>query len=400
MTAIKEDDNAKNEPMASVAEGVAFDEDEIDLMEYIVLLWRHKYLILAGSILPTLAIGLVLFFGPRDYGLTYTYGNWSIDSKNFELFLEDFYSGENMGRVVSKLQSDGLKDFAMLIENANGRQSLEKLINFEIWSPEMSFASKLGLSKSDLTYEEAGPFLVRMIVTASDQQKEITKIASVVRGTVENVIPLYDVERELVSETNEYRTKMATIEEGRFKLKSSLKAKAAALQMLKEIDVDASSPVNANLTLQFNVGEQSAFLPLTYHIQAAEASIVELKEKTATAEEEHNYYDAIISLNNKLLTEIRNCRSTGKSIQQFQAYLVDLSGSKETEAANGYLDAYIKKLENRILSRVPVADAPKTYYVGRSTVKKSGIAFAVFLMVSVFAAFIWDGIRCRQSRTA
>jgi hypothetical protein len=170
--------------------------------------------------------------------------------------------------------------------------------------------------------------------------------------------------------------------------------------MLKEIDVDASSPANANLTLQFNVGEQSDFLPLIYHIQAAEAGIVELKGQTATTEEEYNHYDAIISLNNKLLTEIRNLRSLGNSIQQFQSYLVDFSGSKETEAVNGYLDAYIKKLENRILSRVPVAETPKTYFVGKGTVKKTGIVFAVSLMVSIFAAFMWSGVRSRQSRTA
>ena len=90
MTAIKEDDSARNEPMPNAAQDVAFDGDEIDLMDYFVLLWRHKYLIITGSILPALVIGLVLFFCPRDYKLTYTYGNWELDDKSFEMFLDKF----------------------------------------------------------------------------------------------------------------------------------------------------------------------------------------------------------------------------------------------------------------------------------------------------------------------
>ncbi len=78
MTAIKADDSAKNEPIPGAAQDVAFQEDEIDLMDYFVLFWRHKYFIIAGSILPTLIIGLVLFFSPRDYRLTYTYCNGEV----------------------------------------------------------------------------------------------------------------------------------------------------------------------------------------------------------------------------------------------------------------------------------------------------------------------------------
>ncbi|MCD6392509.1 MAG: hypothetical protein J7M40_03280, partial [Planctomycetes bacterium] len=78
MTAIKKDDSARNESMPNAAQDVAFcgEADEIDLWNYFGVVWRHKYLIIAGSILPTLVIGLILFSGTRQYKLTYTYSNW------------------------------------------------------------------------------------------------------------------------------------------------------------------------------------------------------------------------------------------------------------------------------------------------------------------------------------
>ncbi len=46
MTAIQEDDSARNEPPPSATQDVAFHEDEIDLMEYVAVVVKRRRLIL------------------------------------------------------------------------------------------------------------------------------------------------------------------------------------------------------------------------------------------------------------------------------------------------------------------------------------------------------------------
>jgi len=405
VSAIKEDDGARNEPLSSAAQDVAFHEDEIDLIGYFLLLWRHKYLIIAGSILPTLVVGLMLFFGPRQYKLTYTYSNWELDDKNFEMFLDGFYSGENLDRIIRRLKNEGFDEYAVSIGSAGpgGRKSLQKLILFEVWPPYMDLSKMTGKNASQMEeLRKLTSLLEKMTVTASPQS-DVAAIASIVRDNVENVTPLFDIESGLIVEINEYRTKMALIEENRFGLELSLKTKTNVLAQLKDIKVEVPVTTEANFALQFDIGDRSEYLPLGYHIRAAEIAIVELKEEVRQKEEEYTYYKELVAVNEKLLAEIRNSKSSKYTVGQFHSFLSDLAGSSEKPEVKNYLAAYIKELENRMLSRVPVTDTPKTYSLGRGIVKKTGIAFAVFLMVSVFeptsslAVVIEEGVIFRDS---
>ena len=399
MTARKKDDSAKNESMPNAAQDVAFceDADEIDLAEYLMVIWRHKYLIVAGSILPTLIIGLMLSSGPRQYKLTYTYSNWKLDDKSFEMFLDGFYSGENLDRIIRKLKDKGFEKYAVSIGNAGagGRKSIQQLILFEVWPPYMDLSRTEGKDASEMEeLRKLTSLLDKMTVTA-EPQSDVAAIASIVRNNVENVTPLFDIERELIAEVNEYRTKMARIEENRFSLELSLKAKTNILAQLKDIKVEVPDTNEANFALQFDIGDRSEYLPLGYHIRAAEIGIVELKEEVRQNEEEYTYHKELVAVNEKLLAEIRNSKSSEYTVGHFHSFLSDLTGSSEKTEVKDYLDAYIKKLENRMLSRAPVTDTPKTYSLGRGTVKKTGITFAVSLMISVFVAFLREGI-CRR----
>ena len=449
MAAIKEDDSAKNEPVPNAAQDVAFCEDDIDLKDYFVLLWKHKYLIVTGSILPALIIGSVLFFSPRQYKLTYTYSSWELDGrnlemslgrfysrenldmiirglkneafekyvvstggastygqkepqefmKNFEMFLDGFYSGENLDKIIHRLKNEGFEKYAVSIGNASvrGRKLLQKLILFEVWplSMDRSGMTTKAAANMEAMRQHSSP-LVKMTITARPQS-DVAAIASIVRNNVENVTPLFDIERELIAKINEYRMEMAQIEENRFGLELSLKSKTNVLAQLKDIKVEVPDMNGANFALQFNIGDRSEYLPLAYHIRAAEIGIIELKEEVRQNEDEYTHYKELAALNEKLLAEIRNSKSTEYTVGQFRSFLGDLAGSSEKTEVKDYLAAYIKKLENRMLSRVPVTDTPKTYSLGRGTVKKTGIAFAVFLMVSVFAAFLIEGVRQRHA---
>lgn len=58
-----------------------------------------------------------------------------------------------------------------------------------------------------------------------------------------------------------------------------------------------------------------------------------------------------------------------------------------------YLKAYIKRIENKIANVIPLVEKPKVYPVAKGTVKKSAIVFAGALILSVFTAFLLEGLK-------
>ena len=107
----------------------------------------------------------------------------------------------------------------------------------------------------------------------------------------------------------------------------------------------------------------------------------------------YNYYKDLLALSEKLLAELKSKTSSYYTIQQFRLVLIDLIDSYENKKLKDYLNSYIKKIENRISISVPVTQKPKVYAVARGTVKRSGIVFAVSLMISIFASFLLEGLQ-------
>jgi hypothetical protein len=101
----------------------------------------------------------------------------------------------------------------------------------------------------------------------------------------------------------------------------------------------------------------------------------------------------LLTLNEKLSAEIRNKTTSYYTIQQFYSFLTDSAEDYEDRTLKGYLNSYIKKIENRISGNKPVTKKPKVYAVSKGTVKKTTIAFVVLLMVTTFTAFLLEGIQ-------
>ena len=73
MTDLQNDESGSQQLPATGKESADIYEDEINLADYLLVLWKRKYLILLGSVLPALIVGLILFFSPRNYKVTYVY---------------------------------------------------------------------------------------------------------------------------------------------------------------------------------------------------------------------------------------------------------------------------------------------------------------------------------------
>jgi hypothetical protein len=411
-------------------------EDEINLVDYFRVVWKWKSLILLGSVSPALIVGLILFFWPRNYKVTYVYdvkdqsvydfkdqsvydvrgqsvydvrdqntyrvkdrgiydvSNWNLNEKNYTILLNRFYSAENTSKILSKLQESGLTMYAKRINTAG----LKNFVNFEVSPPYMD------LSK----VKETGPFrlqqirelkaeLLNMTVIARPKN-DISKISSVIRDNLENVIPIYMVEEQLGSATRILRGEIANIEENSFDLELALKTKKAVSSKLKKIEPGTSDKSETNIALQFDISGKTEYLPVEYQIQAAESEAVRLEEQIVANKERYKYYKVLLTLNKKLSGGLRNKTTSYYTIQQFHSFLTDSAEGYEDRALKGYLNSHIRRIKNRISVSAPVSENPKISSIAKGTAKKSTIVFAIALMISVFAPFLLEGFKQNKMR--
>ena len=181
--------NSENDDLKEVQREANTYEDEINLMDYFLVLWKRKWFIFLASVLPALVVGLVIFLGPRNYKITYLY-NTGLDEKNYKILLDQFYCAENLEKIVNRLNENGLGKCAQQIDRAGRIQDLKEFINLEV-SP--SFFENLDkTSIEDLQkIQQAKGTLLAMTITDTPQ-KDMYTISSIMRDDFEKVIRRYD----------------------------------------------------------------------------------------------------------------------------------------------------------------------------------------------------------------
>jgi hypothetical protein len=425
-------------------------EDEINLIDYFVVIRKHKFLVLLGSVLPALIVGLILFFSPRDYKIIYTYdvkdqstydvrdrsiydvrdrsiydardrniydprdqsiydvkdqsiydvSNWNLDEKNYNVLLNRFYSAGNIDKIINKLRENGLDKYANRIQTAEPKDFVE----FTVLPPYMDLSKVTVTDPATLeNIRQLKALLLNMAIIARPKN-DISKISLVIRDNLENVIPVYMVEEQLGTATRRLRAEIANIEENSFDLKLALKTKKAIVGKLKKIDPGTSDKKESSIALQFDISGKTEFLPVEYQIQATESETVQLEEQIAANEERCKYHKDLLTLNEDLFAELRSKAPFYYTIQQFYSFLTDLAKNYEDRALeNGalkdYLNSYIKRIKNRISVSAPVTQKPKVHAVSKGTVQKTAIAFVVLLMVTTFAAFLLEGVQKNRAQT-
>lgn len=375
-------------------------EDEINLIDYFRVLWKRKRLLLWGSVLPTFVVGLIIFLWPRYYKTTYLY-NTGLDEKNYKILLDQFYCAENLEKIINRLNENGLGKYAQQVAGAGGIQDLKKFINLEV-SP--SFFEAAGSSGTDIEklqkIQQARGTLLSMTIEGKPQ-KDMYPTASVVRDDFEKVIPIYSVKDELSNNIEALKTNMAKIEEDRFGIGLELERKKATLEKLKNLKSGDSGNIQSNIVLQFNdVNASSAYLPLAYQIQAVNSQIINLEESVKANEERYNYCKGLLTVNERLFDEVKSKIPLYYRIQEFHSFLDNIVKDYKDKELIDYLNAYIKSIENKMANTVPLIEKPKIYPVTKGTAKKSGIVFVIALMLSVFTAFLLEGLKKSQVKTS
>ena len=376
-------------------------ENEIDLMGYILVLWKYKWLILLASILPTLIVGLVLYYSPRNYRVTYVYdmgdyerdeiSNWVLTERKYRVLLSKFYGGKNLNKIASRLLERSLVDYANQIKN--GGESVRALIKLEP-SPVFIDTSETKMTDPEqLKNIRQLTALTLSLTITGNSKNNIPKISAVVRDNFEKVVPLYIIQESLSSDIREYKTKMSDLEENKFDQEIELQKKKAILVKMKKISSTKSDAGKTSISLQFDIGGEVQYLPIEYQIQAIESKLLHLEEEIKESHVRYDYHKVLLAVNKNLLADLKDKTDSGYTIQEFLAFLAALSDSSENTVSKSFLNLFTRKIENRISISSPVAEEPNIYPVTRGTVRKSGVVFVIALLLSMFAAFLSEGLK-------
>jgi len=343
-------------------------EDEINLIDYLRILWKWKYFIVLVSVLPALVVGLVIFSGSRSYKVTYAY-DIKLDEKGYKTLLDAFHSAENLYKLTSKLKENG----------------------FDKYSKKMT--------KENIELEISDTLLTMTIIGSPEE--DMQRISSIVRDNFEKILPIYSVKQGLNSTIAELKARMADIDESRFGLELELERKKAISAKLKNLKPTDPNKIPSGIVLQFdNVSQNSEYLPLVYQIQVTDANIIDLEERITTNQKMYDYYNSLLSLNERLLDQVRNKTSSFYTIQEFHAFLSNMVSDYEDKGLVDYLNAYIKKIENTISTNIPVVERPKVHLIPKGTTKKSVIVFAALLIIAMFGAFLLEAVQKSQAQAS
>ena len=378
-----------------------YPDEEINLTDYFLVLWKRKWFIFLASVLPALAIGLFLFLQPRDSKVSYTY---NIGEKAFKVLEDKFYSMENLEKLVEKLQKGGFGKYANELAETKTAKELKEFISFEISSSSYLEVIRQSEAKDleelkNIQQVQGILLVMRMEIKA---EENIQEIALVCRKNFEQIIPLYSVREELNNKIMSLREQLASIEEERYSSNMQLERKKSTLEKLKNSGSGGTDKLPNDIVLQFgNVGG-GAYLPSSYQIQAAETQIINLEEEIVANEEMYRYYGELLNLNEKLFDYIETVMPSYCTLEQFHLFLLDrlAEHNKENPQLLDYLKAYTKRVENKMANAVPLIEKPKVCLVEKGTIKKSGIVFAISLTASVFAALFLEGLKKSQAQSS
>jgi hypothetical protein len=373
---------------------VDISEGEIDLVDFLSVLWKWKYFILLLTVLPALIIFLIFSLLPKNYRITYIYDTRiskelpKVLSREFEgikdsyrlpaqseqemlemnrrILLDQFYSKENLDKIAAKLRENGLDIYAQ------------------------------GISKSQIQLEISKASSTLTIIGNSEQ--DVRKISSIVRDDFEKVIPIYTVRDELNIAIAGLKARMADIKENSFSMELELERKRAILKKMKDLQPSDPNKILGGIILQIdNISQNSDYLPLAYQIQAIDANIITIEETINANQKKYNYYNNLLSLNEKLFDEVKNKTSSYYTIQEFHTFLANMMDDYAEKELTEYSNAYTKRIENMISINTPVTDKSSVYPIQKDTVKKSMVSFAVLLIITSFMAFLLEAIQQKQA---
>ncbi len=354
------------------------------ILRYCRLLWRHRLLIVCGSLLPALLVGMLLYLTPDDYTVTFVYERPLTESEH-NVLLRRFYSSENLGKIIERLRQRSLSEYAERLERAETEAALTRLIRITV-SP--AYPKRLQTT-DPATSERISAFQAQLLYIdiSGNSKEDMAAVSDVVTANIETMLPVYEIRNALKEAIQEYKVLAAEIEDNRFTQSLELQQEKEKLQKLTELGEPAAGATDDNVVLEFtDVSSSREFLPLPYQVRAVQSKIIDLEESLNSNKEKYDYYLKIIELNDRLLSVVEANILTAYTVQQFLEFLGQQLVECEDEALADYLRSYIRKTQNLILVNTRAGEKPVVYPVPKRVAGRTVLAFVVLLMVTAFAA--------------
>ena len=178
-------------------------EDEIELMDYLLVIWKWKYLILAGTFAFAIVVAIISFIQPKMYltSIVLKPEVLKIDENGNEVFID---SPEN----IKVLIENDLKYRVLDDIKSSKTTKLSNSIEFQIDIPKGS--NKLNVSLTSASAEDGTTKLNYLIKALSD---EITKRTKFIQKKIEKRIEQKKYEFEiLLFKEKEMKTKIKKYE--------------------------------------------------------------------------------------------------------------------------------------------------------------------------------------------
>lgn len=395
-------DGLKN---AGVVDGIAkgspqreSGEDEVAILDYFVLVWRHRWLVLLCSVIPTVIAGAIILLAGSSYKVTYTYSNPDFDEEDYKIFLSCFYSAPNIKKLREAFVQEGIREGTGFIESINSGSHKVK-VHFDVW-PEYEELAEAMVASPDATQVVPQKARLLLLSVTGNQDDDLIGAARAVRRNVEDLIPLLGAERMLKGATREFRTKALQIERGRYLLERSLESSRNVLARLKGIEPVDSRGDMKGVALQFDIGGGSEYLPVEYHVQATEVKIAQMEENLVQTQKTYEYYRELMALHAKIFAEIEDKKNTGYGVRDLCSFLSACLNDADKTEVKAYVSSLIKTVENETSLSMPVTENPATEEVSKQLKQKTSVVFMTCLFLSVFAAFLVEGVQRRRAAAA
>lgn len=368
------------------------------IYDYFYIVIKHKFLILACAIVAVVVAAAAFKLMFQRYSINYTYNKWDTTYFNYELFLDRFYSEENIDWLINQLRKAGCDDYASRLEDSreSGRTEIFKYINFRIW-PENLQNMKLEFLSMD-NIRELADFPVRMMRVGiiNGKNQELKTVGEIVRNNVENRLPLYNLNDSIVTAMIGFRHEMSQIQRSRQVSLMEIEKEQAILEKLSKIpnDIDAQ-PNNTGIMLQMDLSEQSDFMPLEYQKRAAQARIINKQEQMNLNKSEEEYYRHLLELYSKILSIVSNGNQTDISLNELVEKITELQLKSTNNITQDHLNAFLRDIEIVIARSTPATQTPKLQRTGGFN-KVLILSLAIGILGGIMASFVLEGIKLRK----
>jgi len=105
-------------------------------------------------------------------------------------------------------------------------------------------------------------------------------------------------------------------------------------------------------------------------------------------------------LHAKIFAEIEDKKNTGYGVRDLCSFLSACLNDADKTEVKAYVSSLIKTVENETSLSMPVTENPATEEVSKQLKQKTSVVFMTCLFLSVFAAFLVEGVQRRRAAAA